>query len=238
VVAEEKPAAANSPEESPDAPPPEKLEGEDAKDLVGIMYSERKWVVPAWYKGVFFWFALALILPLSGYTAWKRVTFTHLLVDSVVEPEDFDNAPAPAVKLPQGDTGAVVDITQYRGQWVLLNFWATWCAPCRDEMPSLEMLNRKMQQDKRPIHLVAASVDEDWKEVNRFFGETKPTFTVLWDKDKATSFSYGTRKFPETYLIDPDGRVAAKFTGPRDWYNQGTVQYFTEVLTGKRKPIS
>jgi peroxiredoxin len=105
-------------------------------------------------------------------------------------------------------------------------------------MPSLEMLNRRMQQDKEPLHIVAASVDDDWKEVNRFFGETRPTFTVLWDQGKATSFTYGTRKFPETYLIDPEGRVAAKFTGPRDWYNQGTVEYFHAVLSGKRKPVS
>ena len=171
----------------------EKLEGEDAKDLVGIMYSEKKWVVPAWYKAVFFWFALGLIVPLSLYTAWKRYTFQKLLVDSVVEPESWDDAPAPTVKLPQGDGGTVVDIAQYKGQWVLLNFWATWCAPCRDEMPSLEMLNRRLAKDGRPIHLVAASVDEDWKEVNRFFGETKPTFTVLWDRNKTTSYSYGTR---------------------------------------------
>ncbi|HEY4221331.1 MAG TPA: TlpA disulfide reductase family protein [Myxococcota bacterium] len=216
----------------------EKLEGEDAKDLVGIMYSEKKWVVPMAAKAAFFWFALILIVPLAIYTGWKRVTFKKLLVDSVVEPEGMDNEPAPAVKLPQGDGGAVVDISQYKGQWVLLNFWATWCAPCRDEMPSLEMLNRRLSKDGKQLHIVAASVDDDWKEVNRFFGDTKPTFTVLWDKDKPVSFSYGTRKFPETYLIDPDGHVAAKFTGPRDWYNQGTVQYFTDVLGGKRKPVT
>jgi thiol-disulfide isomerase/thioredoxin len=222
----------------PETPAPEKLEGEDAKDLVGIMYSDRKWIVPMWMKAVSFWFALALILPLASYTAWKRIKFVTLLVDSVVEPESWDDKPAPPGKLPQGDGGAVVDVAQFKGQWVLLNFWATWCAPCRDEMPSLEMLNRRMQKDKEPLHIVAASVDDDWKEVNRFFGDTRPTFTVLWDQGKATSFTYGTRKFPETYLIDPEGRVAAKFTGPRDWYNQGTVEYFHDVLSGKRKPVS
>jgi thiol-disulfide isomerase/thioredoxin len=222
----------------PETPPPEKLEGEDAKDLVGIMYSDKKWLVPMWMKAVSFWCALGLILPLASYTAWKRIKFVTLLVDSVVEPESWDDKPAPTVRLPQGEGGAVVDVSQFKGQWVLLNFWATWCAPCRDEMPSLEMLNRKMQKDKEPLHIVAASVDDDWKEVNRFFGETRPTFTVLWDQGKATSFTYGTRKFPETYLIDPEGRVAAKFTGPRDWYNQGTVEYFHDVLSGKRKPVS
>jgi hypothetical protein len=100
----------------------------------------------------------------------------------------------------------------------------------------MEMLNRRFERDQKPIELVAVSVDEDWKQVNRFFGDTRPTFTVVWDRDKATSLRFGTRKFPETYLIDPEGKIAAKFTGPRDWYNQATVQYFDEVLAGRRDP--
>jgi peroxiredoxin len=222
--------------EAPVPAEPEKLEGEDAKDLVGIMYSEKKWVVPAWAKAVFFWAAIGTLVPLAGYTAWKRYTFQKLLVDSVVEPEDLGMQTAPEVKLPGGDGAPEVALSSMRGKWVLLNFWATWCAPCRDEMPSMEMLNRRFQRDGKNIQLVAVSVDEDWRQVNRFFGETRPTFTVLWDRDKASATTYGTRKFPETYLIDPEGRVAAKFTGPRDWYNQATVQYFDDVLAGKRKP--
>jgi thiol-disulfide isomerase/thioredoxin len=119
---------------------------------------------------------------------------------------------------------------------VVVNFWATWCPPCRDEMPSMEMLNRRFQQKGLNVKLLAVSVDEDWREVNRFFGETKPTFTVLWDKDKRSSTAYSTHKYPETYIIAPDGRVAAKFTGPRDWYNQATVQYFDDLVAGRRKP--
>lgn len=216
----------------------EKLEGEDQKDLVGIMYSEKKWVVPAWAKAVFFWIAVLTLVPLTGYTVWKRYTFHKLLVDSVVEPENWKNVPAPELKLPGGEGAPEVALSTMRGKWVLLNFWATWCAPCRDEMPSMEMLNRRFERDQLPIELVAVSVDDDWKQVNRFFGATQPTFTVLWDREKQTSNAYGTRKFPETYLIDPEGRIAAKFIGPRDWYNQATVQYFDEVLSGRRKPAS
>lgn len=217
---------------------PEKLEGEDQKDLVGIMYSEKTFVVPLWAKAVFFWAALGTLVPLAGYTAWKRYTFHKLLVDSVVEPVNWKNVVAPGLKLPSGDGAPEVDLAAMRGKWVLLNFWATWCAPCRDEMPSMEMLNRRFERDQKPIELVAVSVDDDWRQVNRFFGATQPTFTVLWDREKMASSSYGTRKFPETYLIDPEGRIAAKFIGPRDWYNQATVQYFDEVLSGRRKPAS
>jgi thiol-disulfide isomerase/thioredoxin len=224
---------------------PGKLEGEDAKDLVGIMYSEKKWVVPAWYKAVFFWATICLVVPLAAYTASKRFTFRRLLVDSVVEPERWGSTapgnalkPAPAAQLLTGDSGGVVDLSSKKGKWVLLNFWATWCAPCRDEMPSIEMLNRRAAKDGLNLEIVAVSVDDAWGEVNRFFGAVQPTFTVLWDKEKRASGSFGTRKFPETYLIDPEGRVAAKFVGPRDWYNQGTVQYFHDVIAGRRKASS
>lgn len=221
-----------------EAAPAELLEGEDQKDLVGIMYSEKKWVVPAWAKAVFFWAAMGTLVPLAGYTVWKRWTFQRLLVDSVVEPEFWKNIPAPEVKLPGGEGAADIALSSMRGKWVLLNFWATWCAPCRDEMPSMEMLNRRFKKDQLPIELVAVSVDDDWAQVNRFFGSTRPSFTVLWDREKSASFTYGTRKFPETYLINPEGRIAAKFIGPRDWYNQATVQYFHEVLAGRRAPAS
>ncbi len=223
-------------------PPPERkdeLDGEDQKSLVGIMYSERSWIVPTWTKVAFFWFAIALIGSLGWFEVDKRVTFRRLLVDSVVEPTPLAaKAPnAPEVRLKAGEGGPEIALSQFRGKWVVLNFWATWCPPCRDEMPSMEMLNRRMTRDHPDkFAMVAISVDEDWNEVGRFFAETKPTFTVLWDRTKTSAFAYSTRKFPETYLIAPDGTVAAKFIGPRDWYNQAAVQYFDEVVSGKRKP--
>ncbi len=230
-----------TPAQAPSEPaePVEKLEGEDAKDLVGIMYSERKWLVPAWYKAVFFWAAIVGVFAVVGYTIEKRIRFMTLLVDSVVEPEPWGSGdrPAPSFVLPEGEAGKQVDVAAYKGKWVLLNFWATWCAPCRDEMPSMEMLTRRVDKDGLNLEIVAVSVDDAWGEVNRFFGAVQPTFTVLWDKEKRSSNAYGTRKFPETFLIDPSGKVVAKFVGPRDWYNQGTVQYFQDVIAGKRKPV-
>lgn len=212
------------------------LEGEDTGSLVGIMYSERHWAVPPWIKAAFFWVTMVSFGALVAYNVSNRLEFNGLLVSGAVGPEPWGNKTAPAVVLAPGADGEPVDIAKFRGQWVLLNFWATWCAPCRDEMPSLEMLNRRLTRDGKPVQMIAVSVDEDWAEVNRFFGATAPTFTVLWDRDKKTALSYGSRKFPETFLIDPEGRVAAKFTGPRDWYSQATVQYFDEVVAGKRKP--
>jgi cytochrome c biogenesis protein CcmG/thiol:disulfide interchange protein DsbE len=216
------------------------LEGEQGEHAqVGIMYSERTWVVPAWIKLVTFWVGVATLGGIGFFQVQKRAEFRGLLVDSVVEPEDWGNAPAPEIALNAlykdgKDGGGAVKLSELKGKWVLINFWATWCAPCRDEMPSLEMLNRRFHDD---VVMLAVSVDDDQAQVARFFGDTKPSFVVLWDKDKQFTRTYGTTKFPETYLISPEGRVAAKFTGPRDWFNQGTVQYFDDVIAKRRTPI-
>jgi thiol-disulfide isomerase/thioredoxin len=219
----------------------EALEGETPESAqVGIMYSERTWVVKPWMKAVAFWLTIVALGGMITHEIQKRRQFQGLLVDSVVEPEDWGDKPAPEIALNAvykdgKEGGGAIKLSDYKGRWVFVNFWATWCAPCRDEMPSMEMLNRRFGKD---IVMIAVSVDDDTTQIARFFGDTKPTFTVLWDSGKKSSSAYGTHKFPESYQISPDGKIAAKFTGPRDWYNQGTVQYFAELLTGKRKPIS
>ena len=226
----------------PKTPDPEAgaLDGETSEESqIGIMYSERTWVVPPWVKAITFWVLILSIGGLVYFQVDKRATFRALLVDSVVEPENWGNSPAPEIALAAvykdgKEGGGDIKLSDYKGQWVFINFWATWCAPCRDEMPSMEMLNRRFGKD---IVMLAVSVDDDTSQIGRFFGDDKPSFTVLWDKEKRFSNTYGTRKFPETYLISPDGRIAAKFVGPRDWYNQGTVQYFEDVIAGRRKPV-
>jgi len=230
-----------SPTPDPTRAPPTDgaLDGEGSGDQVGVMYSERTWTVPPWVKAATFWVLVLSIGGLGAHSVQKRQQFRGLLVDSVVSPENWGNAPAPDFELGavyhQGKEGSgAIKLSDFRGKWVFINFWATWCAPCRDEMPSMEMLNRRFKDD---LVMVAVSVDDDQAQIARFFGSDKPSFTVLWDKDKRSSNVYGSRKFPESYLIDPEGRVAAKFTGPRDWYNQGTVRYFDDVLRGRRKPV-
>jgi thiol-disulfide isomerase/thioredoxin len=227
---------------------PEVSEQVTKEELVGIMYSERQWVVAPWMKMVFFWCALLMLGALVGYAVDKRVTMRRLTMDSVVEPTPVNNISAPNFVLPEGDSKSAINLGQYKGQWVFINFWATWCPPCRDEMPSMEMLNRRFGNvpegtptgdhwSGEKLQMLAITVDEDWNEVNRFFGTTQPSFKVLWDRNKAVSTrQWGTRKFPESYLINPKGEVVAKFVGPRDWYNIGTIQYFEDVLGGKRDP--
>jgi thiol-disulfide isomerase/thioredoxin len=220
--------------------PANELEGEQGEAAqVGIMYSARNWVVKPWMKAVNFWVFVVAIGGMAVHEVQKRAEFRGLLVDSVVEPEAWGNGPAPEIALNAvyyggKEGGGPIKLSDFKGKWVFVNFWATWCAPCRDEMPSMEMLNRRFGKD---LVMMAVSVDDDQAQIARFFGDEKPSFTVLWDREKKFTTVYGSRKFPESYLISPEGRIAAKFTGPRDWYNQGTVQYFHDVLGGKRKPV-
>jgi thiol-disulfide isomerase/thioredoxin len=210
------------------------LEGEGQDRLVGIMYSEQQWIVPEAAKIVFLVGAFALVAGLAGYSVDKRMELRRLMMDSVVEPTPIRSIEAPDFVLPEGESNQGVQLSSLKGKWVFVNFWATWCPPCRDEMPSMEMLNRRFKD--QDFVMLAITVDEDWDEVERFFGDTAPSFKVLWDKRKVTARRYGTTKFPESFLVAPDGTVVAKFVGPRDWYNQGTVEYFEGVISQKRPP--
>ena len=107
-----------------------------------------------------------------------------------------------------------MSLSAQRGHPVLLNFWATWCPPCVDEVPSLEDLARKL--DGTDLRLLAVSVDDDWAAIRRFFPKGS-SIGVLLDTSHDIPKKFGTDKFPETYLIDAAGRVRYYFINKRDW---------------------
>jgi peroxiredoxin len=121
---------------------------------------------------------------------------------------DFD-----AVQLP---TGRPAKIEDYRGKVVLLNIWATWCAPCRVEMPSMEQLKRKLAGTD--FRLVAVSVDEeDSTVVDRFVKDLGLTFEILHNRDGSIRRIYQTTGVPESFVIDRDGVIVKKVIGAADW---------------------
>jgi peroxiredoxin len=128
-------------------------------------------------------------------------------------PAALANQEAPEFKLPDSN-GKTVSLRAQRGHPVLLNFWATWCPPCVEEMPAMEQLARSLENTD--VRMLAVSVDEGWDVVRRFFAAgTK--MGVLLDIDKAVAKSYGTEKYPETFLIDGQGRIRYYFINKRDW---------------------
>lgn len=108
----------------------------------------------------------------------------------------------------------------------LVNFWASWCAPCIEELPSLEFLTRKIRERNLPISVVAVSADETPEAVWSLFQTLpfRPTFEILLDRKGAWVRNWGTEKFPETYLIDSDGTILFKWIGPQDWTSPGLLQ--------------
>lgn len=130
--------------------------------------------------------------------------------------------------------GRIHKLSEFRGNFVFLNFWATWCPPCVGELPMMDSLNQKFKA--KNFAMVAVSVDEDWRAVASFFRERgkSPSFMVLMDPDKEVSAGiYGTDRYPETYLIDPSGRLIKKFIGAYNWTSAGQLSEFDELFSKK-----
>ena len=111
--------------------------------------------------------------------------------------------------------GGRLDNALIGGKVVLVNFWATWCEPCKEEMPNLEKLYRKF--DGEPFLLLAVTTDTQRGAIRGFMKETGLSFPVLLDEEKDFSAAFGVRGLPTSFLIGPDGRILARAVGPRSW---------------------
>ncbi len=123
--------------------------------------------------------------------------------------------PAPDFVLPALD-GSRMGLKALRGKVVFLNFWATWCLPCRHEMPAMEKLYGRFKG--ADFEIVAISIDSKGKEaVASFVKELKLTYPILLDRDMAVMRRFGVLGLPTTYLIDRKGNIAETAVGPREW---------------------
>jgi peroxiredoxin len=139
-------------------------------------------------------------------------------------------APAPRFELPVLGGGPSLSIESLRGKVVLLNFWATWCKPCEDEMPAMQRLYRELAPEG--FELLAISVDEQSDAVARFQQRLGLSFPVLLDPKRRVADTYQSYKFPESWLIDADGVLVARFIGPRDWDSPAYVDRVRSLLAG------
>jgi len=111
--------------------------------------------------------------------------------------------------------GEMREPEHYKGRVVLLNFWASWCPPCRDEFPSLERLQKKL--GGKDFTVLAISTSDSQSGVERFLGGRSPVFDILMDDDGKVSAAFRARGVPVTYLLDRQGRLLAGKTGPQQW---------------------
>lgn len=134
-------------------------------------------------------------------------------------PAALRDGPPPDFSLPDA-TGKTVTLSGQKGHPVMLNFWATWCPPCVEEMPALEDLARRI--DGTDLRLLAVSVDDEWEQIRRFFPKGSK-IGVLLDKSHDIPKKFGTEKYPETFLIDAEGRIRYYFVNKRDWSRPETI---------------
>jgi cytochrome c biogenesis protein CcmG/thiol:disulfide interchange protein DsbE len=125
------------------------------------------------------------------------------------------------------DADHKVTLGEFRGKIVVLNFWATWCAPCVEEMPSLVQLQQRFK-DKNVV-VIGVSLDDNADAYHRFLKDYRIDFLTVRDPNKKTSNLYGTFKFPETYIIDRDGTVRRKFIGAVEWSQPEIVDYLNKL---------
>ena len=128
-----------------------------------------------------------------------------------------NGALAPDFRLPVHGGSGEVALSALRGKVVFVNFWATWCAPCRSEAPSLERLHQTLQGADFEILAISIDKPEDEAAVEAFQKEFSIGFPILRDRDRGVYNAYQVSGVPETFLVDPSGKVLEHFIGPQNW---------------------
>lgn len=164
-----------------------------------------------------------LWLPLGAISAWVPPELSHELT--------LENPPrkAPVFQLQDMDE-SLFSLEQYRGKVVMLNFWATWCPPCRREMPSMERLSKMFTNDQ--LVVLAVNQGEAPDHVFAFLGqlETDPTFPILFDQDSQVALSYKVKGLPTTYLVDKQGMIRYRAIGGREFDHPEVKAIIEELI--------
>jgi peroxiredoxin len=127
--------------------------------------------------------------------------------------------------------GGSVDLADFRGKVVMVHFWATWCPPCVEEIPTLDKLFHNLTG--KDFALLAVSEDDDGAAVASFLQKNKLSLPVLMDAGSEVARQYGTYKLPETYIVDRQGVVQYKAIGPRDWTDPANIQILQKLIESK-----
>ncbi len=126
-------------------------------------------------------------------------------------------------------TGKEVKLSDLRGKVVLVNFWATWCPPCREEIPSMMKLNQAMAG--KPFQMIALSIDEGGKgAIEQFFAKSGLTLPAYLDGEQKVAGRYGITGVPETFVVDKKGVILKKVVGGMDWSSTEVIGYLNGLM--------
>ncbi len=172
-----------------------------------------------------FWGLLLLFLALGAAPGWAQSKINFKVIP-ILQPMK-EVAPTPDFSLANSE-GKKISLKDFRGKTVFLNFWATWCEPCREEMPAME----KLYQDYKNKNFVvlAINVKDRRQEALAFVKELKLTYPVAFDPNAEVASLYGAWGLPTTYLIGPKGEGLARGWGPAEWYGPASKKLFQELL--------
>ena len=134
---------------------------------------------------------------------------------------------SPAKDFTIQDSDRSVALNQFRGQVVVLNFWATWCPPCVAELPSMIAMQDRLKA--RGVTVVGVSIDVDGDAYHRFLKQRNVNFLTVRDPEQKIAGLYGTSGWPETYVIDRQGVMRRKFVGPINWDSPEILQFLTQL---------
>jgi peroxiredoxin len=166
---------------------------------------------------------VALFLGPLGPSVWAhKQAFENM---GITKPRTEKSAPDFSLQDIKGNT---VNLADFRGKPILLNFWATWCEACKEELPSMQRLYQALSS--QGVEVVAVAIDRrNFDRVKKYAKEYKLTFPVLWDPDQKVRKHYYIMGLPTTYLIGPEGKLRGFASGARVWDSPDSVQALTSL---------
>jgi cytochrome c biogenesis protein CcmG, thiol:disulfide interchange protein DsbE len=134
---------------------------------------------------------------------------------------------SPAIEFTVKDSDRSVTLNQFRGQVVVLNFWASWCAPCIAELPSMMEMQNRLRN--RGVTVLGVSIDVDGDAYHRFIQQRNVNFLTVRDPDQKVAGMYGTSVWPESYIIDRQGVMRRKVIGPTNWDSPDILEFLSKL---------
>lgn len=174
--------------------------------------------------------AAAALMLVGGFLYWREQTAPKEAEQRVSALESMEKVGLPDFEATTL-SGEKLRLQDFKGKAVILNFWASWCAPCVEEFPSMIQLVEQMKGD---VILIAVSGDSSREDIDNFLvnldGWKNPNVKIIWDEDRALTKLYDVERLPESYVANRELKMTKKIIGSVDWFTPDSVEYVKGVL--------